>query len=263
MLGDPPRLEQVVSNLVWNAIKFTEPPGRVRVALQRHDRNIILSVTDTGAGISPVFLPYVFDWFRQADAQARSQAGLGLGLGIVRHIVQLHGGSVRAESAGLGQGATFTVTLPVFEPASPAAAPPRPKALPVPSIGRTLHAARVLVVEDDADARELVKMTLEDAGASVDAVATAGAARLEMAADPPDILISDIRMPEEDGYSLIRSLRDAGIATPAIAMTACARQQDADDAHAAGFQIHLAKPVDANRLVEAVARLLKGRSAPM
>jgi signal transduction histidine kinase/ActR/RegA family two-component response regulator len=261
VFGDPPRLEQVVSNLVWNAIKFTEPPGRVRVGLHRHDRNVVLSVTDTGAGISPGFLPNVFDWFRQADPQARSQAGLGLGLGIVRHIVQLHGGSVSAESAGLGQGATFTVTLPVFEPASLAAAPPHPKALPVPSIGRTLHAARVLVVEDDADARELVKMTLEDAGACVDAVATAGAARLEMAADPPDILISDIRMPEEDGYSLIRSLRDAGIATPAIAMTAYARQQDADDAHAAGFQIHLAKPVDANRLVEAVARLLKGRSA--
>src|SRR5687768_784278 len=146
VFGDPPRLEQVVSNLVWNAIKFTEPPGRVRVVLHRHGRNVVLSVTDTGAGISPAFLPYVFDWFRQADAQARSQAGLGLGLGIVRHIVQLHGGSVRAESPGLGQGATFIVTLPVFEPASLAAAAPRSKALPIPSIGRTLHAARVLVV---------------------------------------------------------------------------------------------------------------------
>jgi CheY-like chemotaxis protein len=118
----------------------------------------------------------------------------------------------------------------------------------------------VLVVEDDADARELVKMTLEDAGASVEAVATAGDARREMAADPRDILISDIRMPEEDGYSLIRSLRDAGIVTPAIALTACARQQDADEAQAAGFQIHLSKPIDANRLVEAVARLLRSRS---
>lgn len=259
VFGDPPRLEQVVSNLVWNAIKFTEPPGRVRVVLQRRDRNVVLSVADTGAGISPAFLPHVFDWFRQADAMARSQAGLGLGLGIVRHIVQLHGGTVRAESPGLGHGATFTVMLPVFEPASLAAAAPRPKALPVPSIGRTLHAARVLLVENDADARELVKMTLEDAGASVEAVATAGDARLEMAADPPDILISDIRMPEEDGYSLIRSLRDAGIATPAIALTAYARQQDADEAQAAGFQIHLPKPVEANRLVEAVARLLRSR----
>lgn len=260
VFGDSPRLEQVVSNLVWNAIKFTDPPGRVRVVLQRHDRNVVLSVTDTGAGISPAFLPYVFDWFRQADAQSRSQAGLGLGLGIVRHIVQLHGGSVRAESPGLGQGATFTVTLPVFEPASLPAAKPRPKALPIPSIGRTLHAARVLVVEDDADARELVKMTLEDAGASVEAVSTAGDARREMSAGQPDILISDIRMPEEDGYSLIRSLRDAGIATPAIALTAYARQQDADEARAAGFQVHLPKPVDAHRLVEAVVRLLRNRS---
>jgi len=260
VFGDPPRLEQVVSNLVWNAIKFTEPTGRVRVTLQRHDREMVLSVADTGAGIAPAFLPYVFDWFRQADARARSQSGLGLGLGIVRHIVQLHGGSVRAESPGLGQGATFTVTLPVFEPASLIAAVPRPEAPPVPSIGRTLHAARVLVVEDDADARELVKMTLEDAGASVEAVATAGDARREMVADPPDILISDIRMPEEDGYSLIRSLRDAGNSTPAIALTAYARPQDADDAHAAGFQIHLPKPVDASRLVEAVVRLLRSRN---
>jgi signal transduction histidine kinase len=259
VFGDPPRLEQVVSNLVWNAIKFTEPHGRVRVTLQRRDRAMVLSVTDTGAGISDAFLPYVFDWFRQADARARSQSGLGLGLGIVRHIVQLHGGSVRAESPGVGQGATFTVTLPVFEPASLAAAAPGPRPLPVPSIGRTLHAARVLVVEDDADARELVKMTLEDAGASVEAVATAGDARREMASDPPDVLISDIRMPEEDGYSLIRSLRDAGNATPAIALTAYARQQDADEARAAGFEIHLPKPVDAVRLVEAVARLLRGR----
>ncbi|HYT65843.1 MAG TPA: ATP-binding protein [Vicinamibacterales bacterium] len=261
VFGDPRRLEQVVSNLVWNAIKFTEPPGHVRVLLQRHDREMVLSVTDTGVGISAAFLPYVFEWFRQADARARSQSGLGLGLGIVRHIVHLHGGSVRAESPGVGQGATFTVTLPVFEPATVVAAGPQPK-LPAPaSIVHRLHAARVLVVEDDADARELVRVTLEDAGARVEAVATAGDARRKMADDRPDVLISDIRMPEENGYSLIRSLRDAGIATPAIALTAYARQEDADEARAAGFQIHLPKPVDAGRLVEAVARLLRNDSA--
>lgn len=256
VLGDPRRLDQVVSNLVWNAIKFTESPGHIRVLLHRRDREMVLSVIDTGVGISEAFLPYVFEWFRQADARARSQSGLGLGLGIVRHIVELHGGSVRAESAGVGQGATFTVILPVFEPATAAATelPPASAAL---SPAHRLQAARVLVVEDDPDARELVRLTLEEAGASVEAVATASEARREISADPPDVLISDIRMPEEDGYSLIRSLRDAGIQTPAIALTAYARREDADQAREAGFQVHLAKPIDGGRLVEAVATLLE------
>jgi signal transduction histidine kinase len=260
VFGDPRRLEQVVSNLVWNAIKFTEPAGQVRVLLQRRDREMVLTVTDTGVGISAAFLPYVFEWFRQADARARSQSGLGLGLGIVHHIVQLHGGTVRADSPGHGKGATFTVTLPVFEPATLTASELLPRPLATPAIANRLRAARVLVVEDDADARELVRMTLEDAGASVEAVASAGAARLEMASDPPDVLVSDIRMPEEDGYSLIRSLRNAGNLTPAIALTAYARQEDAEEARAAGFQIHLPKPVDAGRLVDAVAGLLPNGS---
>jgi signal transduction histidine kinase/ActR/RegA family two-component response regulator len=257
VLGDPRRLEQVVSNLVWNAIKFTEPPGYIRVLLTRSDRHLVLSVSDTGVGISSAFLPYVFEWFRQADARARSQSGLGLGLGIVRHIVHLHGGSVRAESGGAGEGATFTVTLPIYEPAT-LVLPPLQSRLPAPpSIAHRLDAARVLVVEDDEDARELVRVTLEGAGAYVETVATASEARREVLAGPPDVLISDIRMPEEDGYSLMRSLRGAGIATPAIALTAYARQEDADEARAAGFQIHLPKPVDAGRLVEAVATLLR------
>jgi len=171
--------------------------------------------------------------------------------------VHLHGGSVRAESPGAGEGATFTVTLPVYEPATlvPPAALPRQSARP--SIGHRLDAARVLVVEDDEDTRELVRVTLEAAGAYVETVATASDARREMQAGAPDVLISDIRMPEEDGYSLMRSLRGAGIATPAIALTAHARQEDADEARAAGFQIHLPKPVDAGRLVDAVATLLQ------
>lgn len=259
VLGDPRRLEQVVSNLVWNAIKFTEPSGHVTVLLKRVDREIVLSVSDTGVGISTAFLPYVFEWFRQADARSRSQSGLGLGLGIVRHIVQLHGGRVHAESRGAGQGATFTVNLPVYEPATVVLpAQPRP---PVPSlIAHRLDAARVLVVEDDDDARELVRVTLESAGASVETVTTASDARREMLTDAPDVLISDIRMPEEDGYSLIRSLRGAGIDTPAIALTAYARREDADEARAAGFQIHLPKPIDARRLVDAVATLLSNDS---
>jgi signal transduction histidine kinase/ActR/RegA family two-component response regulator len=260
VLGDPRRLEQVVGNLIWNAIKFTEPPGHIRVQVKRDDRHVVLSVSDTGVGISSAFLPYVFEWFRQADARSRSQSGLGLGLGIVRHIVQLHGGSVRAESRGVGQGATFSVTLPIHEPAVLVLPAPRQRQPELPSMAHRLDRARVLVVEDDQDARELVKATLESAGAFVETAATASEARREMLMDAPDVLISDIRMPEEDGYSLIRSLRGAGIATPAIALTAYARHEDADEARAAGFQIHLPKPIDAGRLVDAVATLLRNHS---
>jgi len=260
VLGDARRLEQVVSNLLWNAIKFTDSPGRVSVFLERVGREMVLTVSDSGVGIPPAFLPHVFDWFRQADARSRSQSGLGLGLGIVRHIVRLHHGTVRAESAGEGHGATFTVTLPILQPA-PAGAGPLPESAPTPvpapaPIAHQLEAIRVLVVEDDEDARQLVRLTLERAGASVDAVASAGEARREISGVAPHVLISDIRMPEEDGYSLIRSLRSAGIATPAIALTAYARQEDADEARAAGFQLHLAKPIDESRLVDAVASLV-------
>ena len=165
--GDPRRLDQVVCNLVGNAIKFTEPPGHITVRLERVDRNMVLTVSDTGVGISSTFLPYVFEWFRQADPRSRSQSGLGLGLGIVRHLVQLHGGSVRAESPGTGHGATFTVTLPIFEPATVVPDVVQ-RTQPSFTIAHRLDAARVLVVEDDDDARELVRMTLEDAGAYVE-----------------------------------------------------------------------------------------------
>ena len=259
VLGDARRLEQVVCNLVWNAIKFTDPPGCIRVELKRADRNVLLSISDTGVGISSSFLPYVFDWFRQEDARSRSQSGLGLGLGIGRHIVQLHGGSVRAESQGAGHGTTMTVTLPVHEPATLALAIPA-AAQPRPSFAHALDAARILVVEDDDDARELVRATLESAGAQVDAVANARDARREILAEAPDVVVSDIRMPLEDGYSLMRSLRTAGITTPAIALTAYARHEDANEARAAGYQIHLPKPVDAGLLVDAVARLLQNGS---
>ena len=256
VLGDSRRLEQIVWNLAWNAVKFTQPSGQVRVHLTCTEEQAILTVADTGVGISSTFLPHVFEWFRQADARSRSQSGLGLGLGIVRHLVQLHGGSVHAESAGEGQGATFVVTLPLHEvPASVALA--RRHAEPPIRIENRLRAVRVLVVEDDPDTGELVRATLESAGASVQVVSSAQEGRREMLADPPDVLISDIRMPEEDGYSLMQSLRSAGVVTPAIALTAFARQEDADDAHAAGFQIHLAKPVNAIQLIDAVATLLQ------
>jgi signal transduction histidine kinase len=259
--GDPRRLEQVVSNLLWNAIKFTEAPGRINVFLERVGPEMVLTISDTGVGIPPAFLPHVFEWFRQADARSRSQSGLGLGLGIVRHIVRLHHGTVRAESAGKGHGATFTVTLPIFQPAAAIGSGPGPALSPPAPIAHRLDSARVLVVEDDEDARELVRLTLERAGATVEAVASVGEARREISGAPPDVLISDIRMPEEDGYSLIRSLRRAGIGTPAIALTAYARQEDADEARAAGFQLHLAKPIDEGRLVDAVASLLRNGRA--
>ena len=268
VLGDARRLEQIVWNLAWNALKFTQPSGRITVNLSRESSQLVLSVADTGVGIPSAFLPHVFEWFRQADPAARSQAGLGLGLGIVRHLVQLHGGNVRAESRGEGRGATFIVKLPIFEPAaqllgaSKAAATPAEAAAAAAAatLKDRLTAVRVLVVEDDDDTRELVRATLEHAGAHVEAVASASDARREMLEDLPDVLVSDIRMPEESGYSLIQSLRTAGVTTPAIALTAYARREDAEDARSAGFQIHLPKPIDAARLVEAVATLHKDRT---
>jgi signal transduction histidine kinase len=256
VLGDPRRLEQVVWNLSWNAVKFTPPSGRVRVQLTRAGREAILTVSDTGVGIASEFLPHVFEWFRQADAKSQSQSGLGLGLGIVRHLVQLHNGSVYAESGGEGRGATFTVRLPIFEPA----AVPGPKLEPQVvmaqvGISQRLEDVRILVVEDDDDTRELLRTMLESAGAVVEGVENAARARREVFADPPDVLISDIRMPEENGYTLMQSLRAAGIETPAIALTAYARREDAVEAQAAGFQVHLPKPVDAGRLIDVVARL--------
>jgi len=197
----------------------------------------------------------VFDWFRQADGRSRSQSGLGLGLGIARHIVRLHGGSVRADSRGEGKGATFVVTLPIHVADSPTISQPTSPIVGQPLI-TSLKNVRVLLVEDDDDTRELVRMTLEEAGASVEAVASAEEARREMMEEAPDILISDIRMPEENGYSLIQSLRAAGVSTPAIALTALARREDADAAQAAGFQLHIAKPIDVAGLVDAVARLV-------
>ena len=256
VLGDPRRLEQVVWNLAWNAVKFTPASGRVRVQLARASQEAILSVSDTGVGIASEFLPHVFEWFRQGDAKTQSQSGLGLGLGIVRHLVQIHGGSVYAESGGEGRGATFTVRLPTYEP--PAAPPPKPEPEIEPrhaTIGQRLEDVRILIVEDDDDTREFLRTMLENAGAVVEGVPDAARARREVFADPPDVLISDIRMPEENGYVLMQSLRAAGIETPAIALTAYARREDAAEAKAAGFQIHLPKPVDPSRLIDTVARL--------
>jgi len=247
-----------VWNLAWNAVKFTQPSGRISVKLEQANKQAILTVTDTGIGISSKFLPHVFDWFSQADARSRSQAGLGLGLGIVRQLVRLHGGSVRADSPGEGHGATFVVTLPLHETDRVTAAESTRGAASRPLT--SLRDVRILLVEDDDDTRELVRITLQRAGAWVDAVASATDARREILEDSPDVLISDIRMPEENGYSLIQSLRTAGISTPAIALTALSRREDEDAAREAGFQLHIAKPIDAANLIDAVARLVRNHT---
>jgi signal transduction histidine kinase len=253
VLGDRRRLEQIVWNLVWNAVKFTPSGGRVRVAVRRRDRLVDLVVSDTGIGIDREFLPHVFDWFRQADAApTRAHAGLGLGLGLVRQIAELHGGRVQAESAGQGRGSTFTVTLPLHDRHIEMRRQlPRPR----PQGMVDLRAIRVLVVDDDTETVEALRAVLEYAGAVVDTASDAVEGRRELQAWHPDVLVSDIAMPVEDGYAFVRSLRDAHVGIPAIALTAYARRDDIERALAAGFQVHLAKPVDPTDLVETIANL--------
>jgi PAS domain S-box-containing protein len=267
--GDPERLQQVVWNLLSNAVKFTPKQGRIQVWLQRLNSHVEVTVSDTGQGIDPGFLPYVFDRFRQADSSfTRSQGGLGLGLAIVRHLVELHGGTVSAYSAGEGQGATFTVKLPVMIIHMPT---PYQTGLPQ-GRGRAVSATtpfdcpqsllgiRLLVVEDEADARELLKVMLEQCGAEINATQSAKEAFQEMEKWKPDVMISDIEMPEEDGYSLIQKVRSAETRPqrlPAIALTAHARAEDRMRALRAGYDAHVAKPVEANELVAVIESLAR------
>jgi PAS domain S-box-containing protein len=258
--GDADRLQQVVWNLLSNAIKFTPEGGRIEVSLRPLDAAVRIQVSDTGQGIEPEFLPHVFERFRQADATTtRRQAGLGLGLAIVRHLVELHGGNVSAESEGLGRGATFSVTLPsagahVTTGDLPAMKEEHGKDCPPP-----LEGLRVLVVDDDRDTREYLTAVLENCGARVrSAVAAREAFRL-LEESRPEVIVSDIGMPGEDGYQLIRRVRklskERGGQTPAVALTAYAREEDRVKAFRAGFQMHLAKPVEPDDLVTVVASL--------
>jgi PAS domain S-box-containing protein len=265
--GDPIRLQQVIWNLLSNAIKFTPRGGRVQVRMERINSHIEISVSDSGAGIAPEFLPYVFDRFRQADQRTtRQHGGLGLGLAIVRHLIELHGGSVRAESPGLNQGATFTLLLPVApvyqsvgqgERVHPAAR----DILPVYECPDRLDGLRVLVVDDEPDTRELLKAGLGQCGAEVTAVGSAAEALEAIAAAVPDLLISDIGMPGEDGYELIRRVRKlpaaGGGKAPAIALTAYARVEDRMQALRAGYQMHVTKPVEMAELVAVAASLVQ------
>jgi signal transduction histidine kinase len=256
--GDATRLQQVVWNLLSNSIKFSPDGGRVDVTLQQRNGHAIIRVTDEGKGIAPEFLPHVFDRFRQADASTtRQQGGLGLGLAIVRNLVEMHGGTVEAYSEGDNKGAAFTVTLPLA-PATPAVdTVPAGDAAPKISLG----GVSVLVVDDDPDARRVVGKVLERHGAHVQTAACAADALAALDLHVPDVLLSDIGMPGEDGYALIAKVRarDGGRDIPAAALTAFAREEDRLHALEAGFHTHVAKPVQSARLVAVVAELANGK----
>jgi signal transduction histidine kinase/CheY-like chemotaxis protein len=266
--GDPQRIQQVLWNLLSNATKFTGKDGRVRIDARlatddAGDEVVRIRVADTGLGIAPAFLPHVFERFRQADSSAtRNHGGLGLGLAIVKQLVELHGGTVSAQSAGLGQGATFTLDLPVPQGAHAAPVAIGGGAIQAHAAGRVPPGVRVLVVDDEADAREWVARVLADAGADVRAVASSDEAMRCLQGFRPQVLVSDIGMPGRDGYALIRDIRmlpDAALsAVPALALTAFARAEDGIRALTAGYQLHLGKPVDEARLLAAVASLVDG-----
>src|SRR5882724_6650130 len=269
--GDPDRLQQVIWNLLSNAVKFTQKGGRVQVTLEQLDSHVLITVSDTGKGIAAEFLPYVFDRFRQADSSiTRLHGGLGLGLAIVRQLVDLHGGSVEAQSPGEGQGATFSLKLPVIiahgsgrfalnaEEANASSAALQGGFGSLPS----LEGLGVLVVDDDPDARDLLKAILEERKAQVTTVASAAEAYETIEWLRPDVIISDIGMPGEDGYSLIRNVRlkearDRQGWKPAIALTAHARIEDRLRALSAGYQAHVAKPVEPAELVAVIASLVR------
>src|SRR5205809_1881443 len=274
VLGDPDRLQQVMWNLLSNAIKFTPKGGRIDIRVRVANGDAEISVGDTGAGISPEFLPHVFDRFRQADSTStRSHGRLGLGLAIVRHLVDLHGGTVHAESAGTGRGATFVVSLPLRElreePAAATLAHARPRA-PAPGVGLEpafdLRGLRVLLVEDDADGSEAIATVLVVAGAEVRSAGSTAAALEVLATWRPDVLVSDIGLPGEDGYALLRRVRtleeDGGARLPAIALTAYAQAEDRIRALTAGFQAHVAKPVEPRALLEVLAGLRAAHPPP-
>ena len=264
--GDPDRLQQVVWNLLTNAIRFTPEGGRIDVDIVSDESHAEIRVRDTGQGIAPSFLPYVFDRFRQADPSAtRTHSGLGLGLALVRHLVELHGGTVRADSEGQGRGATFTIRL-ASQPAASGQTPVGP-ATPewqsaMAEVGDRLAGVRVLVVDDDADARDLLHLAFGHAGARVTTAASAAEALAALADAEFDALVSDIAMPGKDGYDLITEVRarEHGADIPAVALTAYARVEDRQRALRAGFHLHIAKPIDPAAVLHAVAQVV-GRSA--
>jgi PAS domain S-box-containing protein len=276
--GDPQRLQQVIWNLLSNAIKFTAPDGRVTIRLERTGSHAEIKVTDTGQGISAEFLPFVFDRFRQADSTtARRHGGLGLGLAIVRHLVEMHGGTVQAVSAGEGQGATFIVRLPLLAlrrsppRSTERAATQTTMTEPAPSAVDAMKAdndgiarlsgIRVLIVDDEADAREMLSLMLRQYGAEVREAASAQESLMWLKEWRPNVLVSDVGMPDEDGYSLINRIRslepEQGRDIPAVALTGYAGAEDRSRLLAEGFQLHFPKPVEIAELASAIASLAR------
>ncbi len=272
--GDADRLQQIVWNLISNAVKFTPAGGHVRVRASRQDDEVVVSVSDDGVGIPPSFVPHVFERFRQADSSSvRRHGGLGLGLAIVRHLVDLHGGVARAESGGPGKGATFEIRLPArADGARRGQAPRRHSVPPVMASGVAadtykpvaVPGVRCLVVDDDGDARQMLKIALERRGMIVTLAESAPVALEQV--HSVSLMLADIGMPDEDGFSLIRRVRalppEAGGRVPAIALTAYASERDRQLALEAGFDRHLTKPVQHEVLVDAVVDLLKEAATP-
>jgi CheY-like chemotaxis protein len=264
MMGDPARLQQVVWNLLMNAVKFTPRGGRISAHLRRVNGQIEIVVSDTGEGIAPEHLPRLFQRFGQADSSStRRHAGLGIGLALVRHLIDLHGGTVNAHSAGPGLGSTFTVTLPVS--VVPELLPPHAasSAASVPGTDQqkpvSLRDLRILVVDDDAEGLELAALILINAGAEVRTSRSVAGAVAVLESWSPDVLVTDLAMPDEDGFSLLRRARRVttrrGRRLPALALTAYGRSEDRMRVLAAGFSLHLAKPVNPAELVLGVASL--------
>ncbi len=259
VVADPTRLQQVLWNLLSNAVKFTPDGGTISVSAVEAKGRVRIEVTDTGIGIDPAFLPHVFDRFRQADSgTTRSQGGLGLGLAIVRDLVRLHGGDVDVHSDGIGHGSTFSVTLPA-SPEVPAVAERRARSRKTSSLAG--HC--IIVIEDHADSRELIRVSLENAGAAVVAFSTSAQAIDAFEKVRPSVLVADIGLPGENGYALIRRVRKhaspAVQSIPAIAVTAYATSADRVMAFEAGFQKHLTKPVDPDELVDAIHDIARAR----
>ena len=266
--GDPNRLQQIVWNLLSNAIKFTPKGGKIEVLLGRVNSHVEITVSDTGQGIKSDFLPHVFDRFRQADASAtREQGGLGLGLAIVKQLVELHGGHCQAKSPGEGQGATFSVILPLAITRHSREETDLSKGTPS-GLGfqeLSLEGKTILVVDDEADARDLLQRILSEHRARVVAAESADRGLELIQSERPDLVLSDIGMPKKDGYEFMTAVRkltpEQGGKTPAIALTAFARSEDRTRAMMAGYQVHLSKPIEAHELIATVASLT-GRTGP-
>ncbi len=268
--GDPGRLQQILWNLLSNAVKFTNRGGKVQVRLQRVNSHLEVSVSDTGVGIPPEFLPRVFERFRQADGGiTRERGGLGLGLSIAKQLTEMHGGTIEAASGGVGEGATFTLKLPlmIVHPTRDKSQRVHPRA----STGGStiplgdLRGVHILAVDDDADALSLVAELLDAAGAEISTARSAEEALRQLDSDPPSVLVADLGMPHIDGFQLIEQVRRRRNPIvrqiPAAALTAYARSEDRVKALKAGFQIHLAKPIDPAELVATIAALVKRYTA--